>query len=147
MVNSVTSGLNRTLKESEINLEITNDPRQLALHLQSNPAYPGQIFFVDDPHTLELFREQLESVDSFDEDSASSCSDDIGPAEHDMGEEAALSLPFDKKERELMLKINQLQKLYLEASGTQLSAKKQLMPEQTSEQRAPVKASSNTADF
>ena len=44
-----------------------------------------------------------------------------------------------------MQKINELQKLYMQASGVQLSGKKQLMPEPLREQ--PLKVSSNTADF
>jgi len=114
MMSSLNSGLNRTLKESEINLEITHDSKLLGIQFQSNPAYPGQIFFVDNPQTLEIFREQLqnESIDSFD-DTDSNCSDDIGPAEHERLDDAMMGFTLDKHEKALMQKINDIQKLYI----------------------------------
>lgn len=125
MYNTIGSVANRTLKESDINIEMSQMNETNTMHeqmnglknfqLQSNPSYPGQIFFVDNPQTLELL---MNDPDSSSDDSHSSdsgnCSDDIGPSEF---EENFDLRKMDKHERVLMKKIEELQRLYLKSNS------------------------------
>eukprot|EP00347_Sterkiella_histriomuscorum_P010876 403374581 len=133
---SAQNSANRTVNENdiEVNLSRFDETRSVNMaldalqdiHLQSNPNYPGQIFYVDSPLQLQLIQSELmngeeqnekgiNSSDSSEDLESSSDSEHDGPddEQREVFEENIQLKNLDPKERELIKKIRQMQK-YLE---------------------------------